>query len=106
VNDLSPGDRLAVGADELAALLSVSVRTIRELDRRHELPVPVRVGARVLWSVDEIRCWLAAGAPGRAVWQDTGETARDADGKSRDVWELVASARRLQVRKAARGAVL
>jgi hypothetical protein len=32
------------------------------------IPAPVRIGGRVLWRIDEIRAWLAAGVPDRKKW--------------------------------------
>lgn len=57
-------DRLAVRADELAAMLGVGVRTIRQWTASGELPA-VRLlapGARrplVLYRVEAVRQWLA-----------------------------------------------
>jgi len=63
---LSP---LVVDARRLARLLSCGVRTVRTLDAGGKLPAPVRIGGRVVWRTDEIRAWLAAGAPDRATWE-------------------------------------
>lgn len=59
---------LVVNAILLAKLLGKSVRTIRTLDAAGKLPVPLRIGGSVMWRVEEINEWLAAGAPTRAVW--------------------------------------
>lgn len=61
--------RLAVDAAELAKLLGVGVRTVRTLDYAGKLPRSVRLGARVVWYLPEIRAWLATGAPPRAEWE-------------------------------------
>ena len=58
---------LVVNAKQLATLLGKSLRTIRTLDAAGKLPVPLRLSG-VCWRVDEIREWLAAGAPSRAAW--------------------------------------
>ena len=60
---------LAVGAKQLAQLLSCSERTVRTLDARGLLPKPIRIGGSVVWLVDEIRDWLADGAKDRATWE-------------------------------------
>lgn len=61
---------LAVDAKQLGAMLCLSTRTIRQLDVSGKLPKPVRIGARsVRWPVDELRAWLAAGAPNRVTWE-------------------------------------
>ncbi len=59
---------LVVNANALAKLLGKSLRTIRTLDAAGKLPVPLRIGGSVVWRVNEINEWLAAGAPSRAVW--------------------------------------
>ena len=60
---------LAYDAQALACALSVSLRTIRAMDVAGELPRPVRLRRRLVWAADEIRAWLAAGAPRRAEWE-------------------------------------
>ena len=62
---LSP---LVVDAKRLAKLLCAGVRTVRTWDAAGKLPAPLRIGGRVVWRVDEIRAWLAAGAPNRETW--------------------------------------
>jgi len=64
----SAPDPLVVDAARLAPLLTVSVRTVRTWDAGGKLPSPVRIGGRVVWRMDEIRAWLAAGAPDRLTW--------------------------------------
>ncbi len=59
---------LVVDARRLAALLCAGVRTVRTWDAAGKLPAPVRIGGRVVWRTDEIRAWLAAGAPDRETW--------------------------------------
>lgn len=63
------GSPLVVDAARLAKLLGMGVRTIRTHDATGRLPAPVRIGGRVVWRVDEIRAWLAAGAPNRDEWE-------------------------------------
>ncbi len=60
---------ITVDAKRLAKLLDIGLRTVRSFDAAGKLPKPVRIGARVLWIVDEIRAWLAAGTPDRATWE-------------------------------------
>lgn len=60
---------LAVDARRLAKLLCLGLRTIRTMDAGGKLPRPVRIGGRVLWSVTELRAWLAAGCPDRETWE-------------------------------------
>lgn len=59
---------LAVDAKGVAKLLTVGLRTVRTWDAAGKLPKPVRIGAKVLWSVAELKAWLAAGCPERAEW--------------------------------------
>lgn len=62
---LSP---LVVDARRLARLLCCGIRTVRTWDAAGRLPAPLRIGGRVVWRTDEIRVWLAAGAPDRETW--------------------------------------
>lgn len=60
---------LVVDARRLAKLLCAGIRTVRTWDAAGRLPKPLRIGGRVVWRVDEIRAWLAAGAPNRDEWE-------------------------------------
>ena len=60
---------LAVDAKEAAHMLSVSVRHLRALNSSGRLPRSIRFGRAVRWRVDELRAWLAAGAPERGKWE-------------------------------------
>jgi prophage regulatory protein len=60
---------LAVDAKALARMLRVSVRKIRTMDASGALPRPLRLGGCVRWWVEDIRAWLAAGAPDRRTWE-------------------------------------
>ena len=63
-------DRLAVGGDQLADLLSISARTRRTWSEAGKLPEPTLVVGRVKrWSVAELQRWLDSGAPRRAEWE-------------------------------------
>ena len=59
---------LVVDARRLAAMLCAGIRTVRTWDAAGRLPAPLRIGGRVVWRSDEIRAWLAAGAPDRETW--------------------------------------
>ena len=67
---------LVVDARRLAKLLDAGVRTVRTWDAAGKLPSPVRLGGKVVWRLDEIRDWLAAGAPRRDEWQARRGAAR------------------------------
>jgi hypothetical protein len=60
---------LAVGREQLAALLSIGVATLDRWDAAGLLgPVGVRKAGRKLWSLSELRQWVDAGMPGRKEW--------------------------------------
>jgi predicted DNA-binding transcriptional regulator AlpA len=61
--------RLVADAKYLARLLGVGVRSLRTWDYSGKIPAPIKLGARTVWVISEIRAWLAAGAPNRAVWE-------------------------------------
>lgn len=63
------GPPLVADARRLAVMLCCGIRTVRTWDAAGKLPAPVRIGGRVVWRVDEIRAWLAAGAPNRDEWE-------------------------------------
>ena len=70
------GPPLVVDARRLAKLLDAGVRTVRTWDAAGKLPTPIRLGGKVVWRLDEIRDWLAAGAPRRDEWQARRGAAR------------------------------
>ncbi|MHC4400198.1 MAG: helix-turn-helix transcriptional regulator [Planctomycetota bacterium] len=71
---LSESHRFALPAAELAKLLGVSERHVWALNASGRLPRPVRLGRAVRWPVEELRNWLAAGAPERSRWEAIKET--------------------------------
>ena len=60
---------LAVSAKQLAAMLGVSLRTIRAMDTGGKLPRPIRLGRCVRWNLTELQRWIDAGAPPRIQWE-------------------------------------
>ncbi len=60
-------DRL-IRAEDLASLLSLSVRQTWRLDRAGKLPAPIRIGRAVRWRESEIRAWIEANCPPREEW--------------------------------------
>ena len=66
--DRPPLPRLLYDAAELAELLGVSVRSIRRLDARGELPMPLCLGRAIKWRAEEIRQWCREGCPPRSRW--------------------------------------
>ncbi len=61
--------RLALSAAEVAKLLDISLRHLWKLNSTGRLPKPIHFGRAVRWRTDEIREWLAAGAPSRDRWE-------------------------------------
>ena len=63
------GSSLVVDARRLAPMLCCAVRTLRSWDATGRLPAPLRIGGRVVWSVEEIEAWIRAGCPRRKEWE-------------------------------------
>jgi hypothetical protein len=60
---------LAVGREQVAALLSIGVATLDRWDAAGLLgPVGAKKAGRKLWSLAELRDWVQAGMPGRQEW--------------------------------------
>ena len=54
-----------------ATVLGISKRFFLSLEAKGEIgPLPCRLGRRVLYSVDELNRWAAAGCPSRAAWME------------------------------------
>lgn len=60
---------LAVDAEAAAQMVGVSVRHWWALHSSGRCPLPIRMGRAVRWRVDELRQWVAAGAPERSRWE-------------------------------------
>jgi predicted DNA-binding transcriptional regulator AlpA len=60
---------LLVPAADAGALSGVSRSSWWALHSSGRCPMPVRLGRKVLWRVDELRAWVAAGCPPRTKWQ-------------------------------------
>lgn len=67
--EIPPGEHYTVKTPGLAILLSCSEKHVQNLDASGRLPQPIRLGKAKLWPTDEIRHWLAAGAPPRERWE-------------------------------------
>lgn len=50
-------------ADQLAAWLQVSVRSLWRMRSAGDVPAPVRIRGAVRWRAADIEGWLAAGCP-------------------------------------------
>jgi len=66
---------LVVSDDGVAKLLSISTRHVWSLNSSGRLPRPLRFGRTVRWYVEELRAWIAAGAPSRDKWEIMKETS-------------------------------
>ena len=60
---------LTAPAPEVARLLGISERHLWALNSSGRVPRPLRLGRAVRWSVEELRDWIAAGAPERTRWE-------------------------------------
>ncbi len=60
---------LAVDARGVSLLLGISRSLVCKLDATGRLPRGIHLGRRKVWQIDEVRAWLAAGAPGRERWE-------------------------------------
>lgn len=60
---------LGVEATRAAQLCGVSRATWYSLQKAGRLPKPVRLGRRVLWRVEELHQWVAAGCPSLSRWE-------------------------------------
>jgi len=59
---------LLIGTAELAALLNVGKTNLHTLRSLGRLPLPIRLGRRVLWRRSEIERWVEAGCPHLEKW--------------------------------------
>jgi hypothetical protein len=62
-------ESFAVGAEDLARLLGISVATLERWEASGELgPAGIKKGGRRLWPLAEVREWVNAGMPRREIW--------------------------------------
>ena len=76
MNRQANADRLALTADEVAALLGVSRAHLWKLHSSGRLPRPIRLGRVVRWDRRAIEAWVEAGAPPRERWEAMRSTSR------------------------------
>ena len=57
-----------LNADEVAKMMDIDKSTIYRHRKAGKFPLPVKLGRRVLWIQDEIKQWLAMGAPNLRKW--------------------------------------
>ena len=54
---------LLINVDHVAELTGLGARTIWRFAGSGQLPAPLKIGGRRLWSRDQIENWIAAGCP-------------------------------------------
>lgn len=59
---------LAVNATNAAALIGISRASFYAAWRAGKAPEGLMIGRRRLWGVEELKAWIAAGAPPRSAW--------------------------------------
>jgi predicted DNA-binding transcriptional regulator AlpA len=67
---------LLVSAAEAARLCGVCRAHWLRMHSAGRVPAPVRLGRRTLWAAEELADWIAAGCPGRDVWETLKEARR------------------------------
>jgi len=60
---------MLVDVKKVAFLLGISRAAFLRLHACERTPRAIKLGARTLWRVDEIRDWVAAGCPARERWE-------------------------------------
>jgi excisionase family DNA binding protein len=58
-----------ISIDELAVLLSASVRTVRRWDAAGRLPRSIKLGGVRRYRLHEVAAWIEAGCPDRKRWE-------------------------------------
>ncbi len=61
-------EKLLLSDKEAAELLGIGRTLLWGLHSAGKIPLPVRLGRRTLWNVEELRNWTAAGCPARDRW--------------------------------------
>jgi predicted DNA-binding transcriptional regulator AlpA len=65
----TPANHLLLTAADSAAMCNVSLRTWWAWDATGKIPRAIRIGHKVFWRPEELKEWVAAGCPERAVWE-------------------------------------
>jgi predicted DNA-binding transcriptional regulator AlpA len=63
MQSIATKDLLLITAEDFAALLSISTRTLWRKRSAGEIPQPIRVGVTVRWRLEEVRKWIIEGCP-------------------------------------------
>jgi predicted DNA-binding transcriptional regulator AlpA len=61
--------RVLLDAEQVGALLAISVRHVWSLHSQGKLPSPLRLGKATRWRESELLQWLENGAPSRDQWE-------------------------------------
>ncbi len=61
--------QLLLNSAEVASRLRIGKTLLYELKSQGKLPMPVRLGRRLLWPKDEIERWVRAGCPPTQKWE-------------------------------------
>ena len=61
---------VAVDARGVAAMFSISIRTVRRLDSSGKIPLGFKLGSRKLWRLRDLRLWSERGFPCRSEFQE------------------------------------
>lgn len=64
-----PDDHWLVTAEKAAQLCGIGRTTWYKLRAAGQVPAPIRLARRVLWHVEELRDWTAAGCPALHQWR-------------------------------------
>jgi predicted DNA-binding transcriptional regulator AlpA len=68
-NGNDDASKLLLRAAEVALALGIGKRHLAALNSSGRLPRPIQLGRSVRWRAEEIRDWVAAGAPCRDRWE-------------------------------------
>lgn len=60
---------LLISAKKAARVADIAESSWWKLCSAGRTPAPIRLGRSTRWSLDELRAWIAAGAPSRDHWQ-------------------------------------
>jgi excisionase family DNA binding protein len=68
-SSISIKEKIGLSAAEAAEIIGVGRTAFYQLNSSGRLPLPRRLGRRVLWDRRELEAWFDAGCPERQHWQ-------------------------------------
>jgi predicted DNA-binding transcriptional regulator AlpA len=75
--DSSATTPIAVAAAQAATMFGISRAQWWKLHAMGKVPMPIYLGTKApRWRVDELRAWVAAGAPDRQTWERTKDSVK------------------------------